>query len=260
MRYLRLLRTFTTASLRSELEYRSNAIASVLMSLFWLGWALGSVSIIYGYEDEIAGWSYQETLVVVGLFYAMNGYRQAFITPNVSRIGELVRTGSLDFLLLKPVSSQFMVTFRQVSVYNLADPVIGVAVALALAGGGGHLTASRLPAFAVLLGFGFLALHSLALLLHSATVWITSSTGADNLLKGSLEVARIPLDFYPGPLRIVLMTVLPVGLATTVPARALVGRVGWLDGLATVGLVVLLFVLASHVWRRALESYTSAGG
>lgn len=260
MRYLRLLLTFCSASVRAELEYRSNAVSGALNSMFWLAWALGSIVIMYRYDDVIAGWNYDEALIVMAMFYAMNGYRQAFIQPNISRISEMVRTGSLDFLLLKPVSSQFLVSFRHISIFNVLDMVIGVVVALIIAGASGHLSPATGLSFVVFFGLGLLALHSLALGMHSLTIWMTSSVGIDNILRGSLEVARLPLDFYPRPLRIVLMTILPVGLATTVPALALVGRLTPVSSVAAVGVVVALFAAACWIWRSALGSYTSAGG
>ena len=49
-----------------------------------------------------------------------------------------------------------------------------------------------------------------------------------------LDAGRFPVDVYPGWLRVTLSTVVPIGIAVTLPAQAIAGR---LDALALVGMV-----------------------
>jgi ABC-2 type transport system permease protein len=51
------------------------------------------------------------------------------LTPNLSRISEYVQMGTLDYMLTKPVNSQFMVSLRNIGVFNWGDPLLGLGLA-----------------------------------------------------------------------------------------------------------------------------------
>ena len=78
---------------------------------------------------------------------------------------------------------------------------------------------------------------------------------------GSVDLfmaGRFPVDIYPGWLRLTLSSVVPIGIAVTLPAQAIAGR---LDGL---GLALMLVAtvaawsFAAWFWRRGLVNYTGA--
>ena len=125
-RYLRMLKIFWGNALSTELEYRAAFWANAFLSLFWLAWASLGARAYFRFAESVRGWTYYELLVVMGLFFAINGLRQAIIQPNLSRMAEYIRLGTLDFLLTKPISSQFMVSFRHVGIYNWLDPILGL--------------------------------------------------------------------------------------------------------------------------------------
>lgn len=258
-RYARLLSIFWRNSVATELEYRVNFVANVALSVFWLVWAAVGVSIYFRFADEVAGWSYAELLVVVGLFFTVNGLRQALITPNLARMTEYIRQGTLDFLLTKPIDAQFMVSVRHVGVYNLFDPVLGLALAATgLVASGQGVTVAAVGAFTVLLVAGLVLLYALALLLISASVWTVSSEGMEDVVEGVVEVARLPVQMYRGALQTVLTVVAPVAFLTTFPAEALLGRGDARLLLVAPVAAALAVVAASAVWRFALRSYTGA--
>lgn len=258
-RYLRLLGIFWRNAIATELEYRLNFWSNAALSLFWLVWAGLGIGVYFQYAEDVRGWTYPEMLVVVGLFFTVNGIRQALITPNLAQMTDYVRKGTLDFLLTKPVDSQFMVSFRHLGVYNVTDPVLGLAlVAGALVASGRPVTPGGVVSFAVLLAAGLVVLYALALALFSAALRAVSSDGIDELLWGLVETARLPVHLYRGVVRTALTVVLPVAFLTTVPAEALLGRGS--PGILAVALGVagVSLLLSSALWRLALRGYTGA--
>jgi ABC-2 type transport system permease protein len=258
-RYGRLLAIFWRSSIGVELEYRVNFVANAALSMFWLAWAAVGVSVYFRFADEVAGWTYGELLVVVGLFFTVNGLRQALITPNLARMTEYIRQGTLDFLLTKPIDAQFMVSLRHVGTYNLVDPFLGVvlaAVGVAVSGEG--VSAAAIGAFVVLLVAGLLLLYALALVLMSATVWTVSSEGMDDVLQGLVEIGRLPVQMYRGVVQVLLTVVAPVAFLTTFPAEALLGRGDGRLLLVAPAAAAVAFVASSAFWRVALRSYTGA--
>src|SRR6266550_918540 len=104
MRYFRLLKTFYKNALMAELEYRTNFVVNILTTLFWLFWSVVGLQVYFTHTDKIGGWSYDEALIVIGIFTAATGFMEAFLLPNIVEIGNHIRLGTLDFVLTKPIN------------------------------------------------------------------------------------------------------------------------------------------------------------
>ena len=258
-RYLRLLGIFYRSALAGELEYRLNFWSNLGLSLFWLTWAAFSVRVYFVHSQSISGWRYEELLIVMGLFFAMNGFRQLFLEPNLSRMAEYIREGTLDYILTKPVDSQFLVSFRYLGVFNWSDPLLGLGLAgFGLWRMGLAPSVSGVAQFVLLLLAGAAMLYGFNLILQTLTIWLVNLQEADTIIMGLLETGRFPVTFYRGWLRLALTFVVPVAFMTTYPAQALLGRLApWVTPVA-LALAAALVVAASLFWRFALRHYSGA--
>src|SRR5262245_42303268 len=124
--YRRLLGIFYRNALMNELEYRANFWALLLVQCFWLAWSITTVRIPFAYAQRIAGWTYPELLVVLGMFYVMKGYLGIWLMPNLSQMSQYVRMGTLDYILTKPIDSQFMVSLRNLGLEGWSTPLLGI--------------------------------------------------------------------------------------------------------------------------------------
>ena len=116
------------------MEYRVNFVLATLTSL---GNLLGSVFglfLFYRTGYTFKGWSWEEALVVLGIFTVLEGFSTTFLAPNLNRIVSQVQQGTLDFVLLKPISSQFWLSTNTISPWGLPDLVFGI-VLIIYAGG-----------------------------------------------------------------------------------------------------------------------------
>ncbi|MEO6651275.1 MAG: ABC-2 family transporter protein [Ilumatobacteraceae bacterium] len=259
-RYFGLLAIFWRSTFATELEYRANFFARAAMSVFWTVWAALGVRVFFQFSDSIAGWDYGELIVVIGMFFSVNGLRQALFEPNLDRMTEYVRNGTLDFLLTKPVNTQFMVSFRHLGVYNLLDPVLGLALsAVGLAVIGRRPSVANLASFTVMLAVAVVLLYALTLSLIAAAVRLVNSDGLGAVAFVTVELSRFPVQLYRNPVQTIL-TIVPVAFLTTFPAQAMLGRldpwllvVGPAVAVSTVG-------LGSIAFRRSLRSYAGASG
>lgn len=257
-RYAHILGVCWRAALAEQLEYRADLLAKTLMSAFWLAWAGVGVSVYFRFTRDIAGWSYGEVLVVVGLFFAVNGIRQAFFEPNLHRMGEYVRRGTLDHVLTQPVDSQVLVSLRHVGMHNLVDPLLGLVLV-----GVGLGVEGRAPSWADGAAFGWLMLAAVALLyalvlaLMALAVLLVGADELDTVSFSVVELSRFPVQAYRQPLQ-TLLVVVPVALLTTVPAQALLGRLEWWWLLVSPASAVVAVSAASLGWRSALRRYSGA--
>lgn len=257
--YGRLLTIFYKNALVNELEYRINFLSNLVLSFFWLAWAALSVRVYFFHADDVLGWNYLELLIVMGLFFMMNGFRQMIMTPNLSRISEYVRMGTLDYILTKPIDSQFLVSLRHIGIFNWGDPLLGLGlVAYAFWRMGRAPTMEQVALFVVLVVAALVLLYSFSLIIQTTTFWLVNVERADAIVQGLLETGRFPISFYQGWVRTTLTFFIPVAFMTTFPAQALLGRLAWPHAAGAIALAILSFLAASFFWRIALRSYTGA--
>lgn len=258
-RYVRLLRIFWGNTLAIELEYRVAFWANAGLSLFWLAWAALGTGAFFRFAPSVRGWTYNELLVVLGIFFAINGLRQAVINPNLSKMSEYVRMGTLDFLLTKPVSSQFMVSLRHVGVYNWLDPVLGLGLVMfGLVRRGEPVSFTSVLSFGLLIVAGGLVMYSLALAIQCLAVWTIGGEDLDEVVEGMVEAGRFPVQMYRGFVRSLLTFVIPVALLTTVPAEAILGRGSFGLVLISWTVAAVLMFATSRLWTWSLRHYTGA--
>jgi ABC-2 type transport system permease protein len=256
-RYFRLIPLFWSTAIAAEMEYRLNFLISTLTSLGGLAGSLFGLFLFYRAGYELGGWTWEQAMIVMGLFTLMAGFASAFLSPNLGRIVRHVQSGTLDFVLLKPIASQFWLSTRNFSPWGLPDVLFGLIV-IVYAGvklGLGPLDYAR---GLVPLALGLAVLYSLWFILGTTSVWFVKIYNVTELLRSLLEAGRFPMSAYPRAYQLFFTFVVPVAFLTTVPAEAMIGRTGamWMIAAAIVAVVLLSF--SAWFWRFALRFYTSA--
>jgi ABC-2 type transport system permease protein len=256
-RYWQVLQLFVATALAAELEYRVNFLVATLTSLGNLTGSLFSLFLFYQTGYTFEGWSWEEALLVLGVFTLLQGFSTTFLAPNLNQIVKHVQEGTLDFVLLKPISSQFWLSSRTVTPWGLPDLIFGL-VLIGYAGGklgigGGAYLLSAIP-----LAFGLLSLYSLWFMLGATSIWFVKIYNVTEVLRGLVEAGRFPMAAYPVAYRFFFTFIVPVAFLTTVPAEAMLNRapVEWIAGSGV--LAVLLLIVSREFWRFALRFYTSA--
>lgn len=256
-RYWKVLRLFWSAAIAAEMEYRLNFLIATLSSLGNLVGSLFGLTLFYGNGYTFTGWSWDAALIVLGIFTLLQGFSATFLAPNLNKIVNHVQQGTLDFVLLKPIRSQFWLSTHTLSPWGVPDLIFG-AVIIGYAGQSlGLSIANYLPAILPLL-CGLIILYSLWFMLGATSIWFVKIYNATEVLRGLLEAGRYPMIAYPAAYRFFFTFVVPVTFLTTIPAEVMLGRVQlpWLIGALV--LAVALFWVSSWFWRFALRFYTSA--
>jgi ABC-2 type transport system permease protein len=259
MRYLRLFAAFVRAEAQLGIEYRANLALEALNELVIVVTSVAAVLVLYDHTTQLNGWTLPQMLVLLGVYYLVQGAQAMVFEVSFERFMEHVRLGTLDFTLLKPANSQFMVSVRHVQVAQLAQLALGVVVlAAGLAQVGEDVSPLEALGFALTLACGLVLVYCLLLVLSTLSFWFVRVENILAIFWAFLDAGRFPVDVYPGWLRVTLSTVVPIGVAVTVPAQAIAGRLE-LPGLLTlVAGTLVAWWFAAWFWRRGLRSYTGA--
>ena len=256
-RYFGVLKLLWSAAIAAELEYRINFILAALTSLGNLSGSIFGLFLFYRTGYTFQGWRWEEALIVLGIFTLLQGFSSTFLAPNLNRIVDHVQKGTLDFVLLKPISSQFWLSIHTLSPWGLPDIIFG-SILISYAGGRLGITLTNYLISAIPLVFGLGSLYSLWFMLGATSIWFVKIYNVTEVLRGLLEAGRYPMVAYPIAYRFFFTFVVPVAFFTTVPAEAMLGRVqvGWIVG---AGLLALgLLIVTRFFWSFALRFYTSA--
>uniref|UniRef100_B8HXL1 ABC transporter permease n=1 Tax=Cyanothece sp. (strain PCC 7425 / ATCC 29141) TaxID=395961 RepID=B8HXL1_CYAP4 len=256
-RYFNILSLFWSAAIAAEMEYRANFLLASLSSLGNLAGSLFGLFLFYRKDYTFADWSWPEALVVLGVFTLLQGMSATFLVPNLNRIVRHVQEGTLDFILLKPISSQFWLSTYSLSPWGLPDILFGL-ILIGYAGGQLGLHGLDYLAGAIPLGFGLLSLYSLWFILGATSIWFVKIYNVTEVLRGLVEAGRYPIGAYPAAYRFFFTFIIPVAFLTTVPATVILRRSEWEWLLGSALLALVLFWLSARFWQFALRFYTSA--
>src|ERR1041385_7559886 len=176
--YLTIYAALWKNSIVREMSFKANFLLWIVVELLWFALQLGFIVVIYQHTDRIATWSKWEVVLLIGASHFIQQIYTAFFLSNVTQLSEYIRTGKLDFMLLLPVNTRFLISFRQVDLAGFVNAASAVAVMI-YAGKQMHLE----PGWNQVAGFGLLAAvsilvhYSLMFLLASVSFWTVRAQG-----------------------------------------------------------------------------------
>ena len=259
MRYLKLLAVFYRTSIQTDMEYRADFYTRIVASLLGLITTVGGLSIAFQYTTKIQGWRFEQVLVLLSVYYLMDGLIEMFIAPNMRQIMTQVQDGTLDFVLLKPVSAQFMATFRTINIWRIVNVLVGIGLATYAIGRLAMTVGPREALmFAVTLAAGLGVIYAFWLVLVTLCFWFVRVDNIEQILWQAFEAGRYPVEIYPAWLQSALTYAVPVVFIITVPAKALTGQLAGSYALVALGVSTAAVGLSSLFWRFGLRHYTGA--
>jgi len=223
--------------------------------------ALLPLLVLFRLRTGVAGWTWPEALLVAAFFLMIKSVLSAVIQPSAVATVEQIRLGTLDFVLLKPADSQFLVTTSRLEMARVSDLLAGlVLLGIALYQRGEPVSFSGALAAIWIFAAGVVILYSLFVLVLSMAFLFVKIDNLSYLMASIFDAARWQSTIFRGGLALVFTFVIPLAVMTTYPSLALLGRVG-AGRFAIATVVAAIFALLSrYSWVRAIRRYTSAGG
>jgi ABC-2 type transport system permease protein len=259
-RYLNIYAALWKNSVAREMSFKGNFILWIVVELLWFGLQLCFVSVIFSQTTVVGTWTQWQMVLLVGASNFIQQVYQAFFLVNCTNLSELVRTGKMDFLLLLPINTRFIVSLRQVDLGGFINAIFAVAVMI-FATGKLHLhpTFVQLAGFGVLCVVGILIHYSLMFMLAAISFWTVRAQGIVYGYYNLFNIARMPDEAFRGAFKAVFTFALPVLLVSNVPARVLADKVVSAEGLLVLLSLGVIWTLVSEwFWRLSMRRYTSA--
>lgn len=259
-RYLAIYAALWKNSVAREMSFKGNFILWIVVELLWLGLQLCFVSVIFSQTNSVGTWTQWQMVLLVGASNFIQQVYQAFFLTNCTNLSELIRTGKMDFLLLLPVNTRFIVSLRQVDLGAFVNALFAVCVMM-FAAAKLHLqpTFAQLAGFGVLCVVGILIHYSLMFMLAAISFWTVRAQGIVWGYYNLFNIARMPDEAFRGAFKAFFTFALPVLLVSNVPVRVLADKITSPSSLlALLGLGVVWALISEWFWRVSVSRYTSA--
>lgn len=260
-RYFSIYAMLWRNSVVREMGYKTNFILWIFVELLWFVLQISFFSVIYMHTDRIADWTKWQVVMLIGGAHFIQQTFQAFFLVNCTQLSEMIRTGKMDFMLLLPVNTRFLVSLRQVDLGAFVNAACAAAV-MFYAGKQLTLspTVSQITGFLLLCVASVLIHYSLMFLLATVSFWTVRAQGIIWGYYNLFNIARLPESaFQPGLFKIVFKFALPMLLVANVPVKLLTNKLSspW-EMLLLVVMSLGCLAISELAWRFSIKRYTSA--
>ena len=270
--YARVFLTFARNSLVRDMSFRGNFIINTISSMSWVVMNLGFYILIFRYTPTIGAgtvWGREQFFLFLATTLLINSLVHAFFMRNADEFSEMIRTGTLDFALVKPIDTQFLVSLQKVEWSALGNFAVGL-----LLMGYSLWKVQYVPSWIQLALYpiyvlcGVAMLYSLMITLAAWAVWLGRNQTLFNFWFYITNFSRYPMEIYTGtfgtPLRLFFTFIIPVLVVVNVPARLLVRPLNperledWILPPFAILATFVSLAVSRWVFNRALLSYRSA--
>lgn len=258
--YLALYGALWRNSVIRELGFKVNFLMWIVVEGLWFALQLTFIGVLYLHTESIGSWTKWQVVALVGTSHLIQQLFTAIFLTNLTALSEHIRTGKLDFMLLLPVNTRFLVSFRQVDLGGFVNAV-GALCVIGYALHRLHHTpgVAQFAGFALLVVVGILIHYSLMLMLSATSFWTVRAQGIVWGYYNLFNIARLPDEAFRGAFKAVFTFALPMLLVSNVPVKLLVDKLGSpFEMLLLVALAGVIFIASELLWRTALKRYTSA--
>ena len=258
-KYLKVYSRFLYTSLASELEYKANIIIDLITAILSLVGSIFLLSIFFQNANYIGGWKFEQALIIQGIYTILNGITNTWFNPNLTEIVKHIREGTLDYVLLKPIDSQFFISLRKISPSGLLEIILGLSLLFYCSKINQiNLNFNFVILCLLTISCSICILYSLWFFISTTTIWFVKTWNATEVLRSFLYIGRFPLSSFSLSLRILFSVFIPIAFITTIPSEVFIGAAQAWKIILEFAISAIFLFTSRRFWLFALKFYTSA--
>jgi ABC-2 type transport system permease protein len=269
--YTRVWTTFFKNSLVREMMFRGNFLINIVTRTFWFCAQITLFEIIYRNVDTINDWTRPQYFAFMATGMLINSIIEALFMPNCANFSEMIRTGNLDFVLVKPIDTQFLISCEKMELAMVNQTMLAIGLLIySLVQIGQPVSVLQVAAYLTFVVVGVAFFYSLMIAMASTSIWLTRNQGLYDFWFYITVFARYPRSIYNGVdaqrlefceiLQGTFTWMIPILLVVTVPARVIAkGLTDWHYPLIGLGSSLVGLILSRMLFQWSLRSYRSSG-
>lgn len=260
-KYLKIYWLYFKQYWKSRLIYKTDFALGFIGQAISLATSLAFLTLIFTQVETLQGWTYNEMLFLAGLGGMIMNLHHIFFF-NIFHLGkEYIVTGDMDRFLLRPLSPLFQVYADNVSDNNLSKFIINAAL---IVYAGTEIGIVVTPIM-ILYGLGavisgVMLFSSTYLLFATTAFWTGKSESAIWLIFRVSDFRKYPFNIYGIAIQIILITIIPLALASFFPATFFLGKDSWTNWqILSIFAGPVFFLMSYRFWKYGMSNYSSTG-
>ncbi len=259
LRYARLFGYFARFSFSKYLQFRADFFFRIGLDVVYYAVNIAFYRVLFLHTAILGGWSERQAMAFVSGYLVVDAVMMTFFTNNQWMLPTYVNRGDLDYYLIRPVSSLFFLSLRDIAVNSGVNLLMAVGImGWAVTRLPEPVGPARLALFVGALGVGVLIQYCVSTLFILPVFWTHSVSGFRLVYWSVSRFIERPDRIFGGWAHRVLAFVLPLSLIASYPARLFLDAFSWRTLGHLCGIAALFFLLTVWAWRMGLRSYSSA--
>jgi len=250
---------------RTRMEYRGAMLLAWLSQGFSYAAMYAAIALIITRFETLGGWVWPEMALLLAFHLLAYALGAALSFTQFRDVEEKVRMGTIDAILVKPVGPWTFLVFSGLNIGYGGHIILALGLMIwALSQVSTDWSMLIVLYFlAALISAAMLTAALMTMIGATALIWVRSRH-LFSIFFGFWELARYPLNIFPLPLQIMMITFAPLGFLAFIPTAVALGKpvpiLGDWAGPASLAIGPLFVLLAIAHWRYCLRNYQGAGG
>lgn len=257
-KYFKLFSTLLKTSFIADLEFRVNFSLRILTDIMWYLMQILTFEVFFNFTTNIGDWNRYQTRVFLGVLFIVDSLYMIFIQDNADRFADKVRKGELDFILAKPVSSQFMVSFQKIATASFGNLIIAVAFFLYSISLLEEFNWFRLLWLILIIPTSFIIAYTSRFFFTCLNLIFIKSESVQFLWYNFYKLGMRPDSIYFPTFKLILLTVFPMSFIANVPAKMILEPANAYLIIWSIIIGPLFLYLSHRFWNYCLGYYSSA--
>lgn len=219
--------------------------------------------VLFDRFNIIQGWKLEEVALLYGIMHMGFAFAEA-ISKGLDNMGEMVKRGDFDRVLLRPVGTLVQIVTCQIQLLRLGRFLQGF---LILCWGFRELEIPLASINSLLIAVSILGTASLFsglfILRATMTFWTTETMEIMNIVTyGGVESGQYPMTIYKLPFRLFFTFIVPLACVAFYPISWMLHQpdISLFWGAAAPLLGVAFLLISCRVWEIGVRRYRSTGG
>lgn len=258
-KYLKVYLALLRINLISLVVYRMNFVNSIISSLMWGVFSVSVILIITSRADVLFGWKRNEIILLAAVYSLIVATFHIFFARSFERLTRIIYFGTFDFELVKPLDSQFSISFWHVNYAAISRIIMGLGLIFYFVWVLGYsITIYNVSLFIFLIFFGVLTLYCIWFTVSTLLIKFPEISNVLELLYSMNGITRFPPEMFKTISPFIFLILLPFMFVAASPFKVLVGKADLSDTVILVSICVVMLIASRIFWKRTLRSYTSA--
>jgi ABC-2 type transport system permease protein len=254
--YLTVYKEFIATAFTQASSFRLSFFLIILMDLFFYFSSLASMSFILDHVNSIGPWNREQLMFFISFMLTINWLHMTFVSESFWMFGDHIRTGSLDFLILKPIHSIFSVFFRHFRPATILNGTVAIFFLIKY-GTACNLSLLSWIILPIVLLLGFALLVILEIIISVAMFWLVEGLGINFLRMQLQQLSRWPDFIYAYLTRKILTLGIPLLLIGSGPVKFLLDFKNYELLFLLIVFIAVSWYFMLLFWNIGLKKYDS---